>query len=208
MGMSAVTLGVAMGGLSAASSLLGGISQSGQMRMQAKAAEANAASLREQAKAQAQAGESEAQAIDMRKTQLRRQFDKMQGENRVQLGVGNVDLSSGSAEKVALGNIDMFAADIGENAYQRAVRRWESANQVKNTNWQADNQEAQANYYRSASNNWGSTLLNSAISGATGFMSGYSWGGGKLGDLFGKSAESGKFWDRALQDWSKTIPRH
>lgn len=206
MGMDPLTLGLAMGGLSAASSLLGGISDSSQKRAQADAAQANAENLRAQAKVQAQAGEREAEAIDMRKTQLRRQYEKMTGENRVQLGSGNVDLSSGSANNVALGNIEAFTNDMAENAYARAVKRWETDNAVKNTNWQADAQEAQADSLRSQSNNWAGTLLGSAISGATGFMSGYSWGGGSLKGLLGGT--KGKVWDRALQDWTTTVPRH
>lgn len=204
MGLSATTLGLAMGGASALSSLVGGIASSNQQAAQAAAQQANANNLRAQAKMQEEQNQVELEANDKQRHKLRQQYEQAQGQNRVNLGAGNVDLSSGSAMAVQDANADAFAADVGENAYQRDLKEVEGQNKVKNTLYQADVAEAQADYLSNQSSSFVPTLLNTALAGASGFMTGYSFGG----KLLGAGTTTYKYWDRALQAWSDTPVRH
>lgn len=177
MGLDPITLGLAMGGASLASSLMGGAAAGSQKRANAAAQEAQAAQLREQAKLQSQQGQAEAEALDRQRQQLRRRYDQAQGANRMALGTGNVDLASGSALAVADGNAAAFASDMGENAYQRAIREVETRNQVNAAYHQADLLDGNASYQKRAASSLAPTLLGSLLQGAGGFMTGYSFGG-------------------------------
>lgn len=120
MGMDPLTLGLAMGGASALSTLVSGVTEMGSKAAQGKAQQAQAAAARQQARMQAEQGQVELAGMDRQKGELRRQFAEMQGRNRVALGAGNVDMSSGSALKVSDGNAANFGSDIAETAYSRA----------------------------------------------------------------------------------------
>ncbi len=206
MGMSALAL--TMGGLSAASTLLGAEQQRKQQKAQASALEGRAEMTRRQAELTAQQGRLEAETIDRRKSDLRREFERMQGRNRSLLAAGNVDMTSGSALDVSHGNINRFAADVGENAYQKALKEWETAQNVKNLAYEADVYDAQSSYLRKSAGNFGTSLLTAAISGVGTGLGAYAAGGGSLGGLFGTAAGTGKYWDRALNAWSATRPLH
>lgn len=188
MGMDPLSLGLIMGGVSAAGSLVSGISQKNQQRVQAQ-------NLEQQAAAQAAASQIEAEGIDRRKAQIRRDYEQMQGRNAASLGAGNVDLSSGSAMDVAQGNANLFAQDVGANAYEAALAKWRGLNQAKALQSQADQLTKQ-------SNNYLPTLLDAGLSGISGFMSGF----GRNGRLPSQRQE--RYWDRALGQWSSTMPRH
>lgn len=177
MGLDPVTLGMAMGGASFASSLLSGASSSKQQQAQAEAGKAQARQMREQARVQEEQAQVELASQDRRTQQLRRQYDQLQGANRAALGAGNVDLASGSALAVADGNAQAFASDMGESAYQRAITAAEARNQTKSVLHQADLLDSNASYQKRAAGNLAPTLLGAALSGAGGFMSGYSFGG-------------------------------
>jgi len=202
---SAATIGLVMGGLAAGSSLLGSAQQQSQARAQAKAMSAQAAATRQQAELEAQKGRVEAENIDRQKSALRRDFEAAQGRNRSLLAAGNVDMTSGSALNVSIGNINRFADDIGENAYQKSLKEWETAQNVKALNYQADVYDAQSSYLKKSAGNLGTSLLTAGISGVTAGLGGYAMAGGKLTSLFGSDD---LVWDRALQGWSKTVPRH
>lgn len=192
---SAIGLGLAMGGLSAATSLLGSARQRSQQERQARALEAQAGEYRRQENLARQKGEIEAANVDRRKSQLRREYEREQSRNRILLGSGNVDMGSGSARDAALGNIDRFAADIGENAYDRALKQWEANENAKTLDYQARDADARANYLRRTASNMGPGLLTAALSGAGGFVSGYTMAGGKFGSATAKDSWS-TLWDK------------
>lgn len=200
MGVDPLTLGLAFGGVSAATSLIGGIAQSAA---QANADKAQAQALRNQASAVADAGQTRLAAIDKEKAQLRRQYKALQSANNVSLGASDVDPSSGSAMAVAEGNAGAFSQDIGDNAYSRMLADWQTRQQANAITNQADQLSARASYAERTAYNLFPSVLSAVGAGASGFMQGYSFGGKFPG---GKS--SGRYWDRALQDWSKTRPRH
>lgn len=187
----AMTIGLVAGGLAGASSLMDAERTRKQQKAQASAMSAQAKLTRNQAKVAEARGRVEAENIERQKSALRREFETLQGRNRVELGAGNVDMASGSALDVSLGNIGNFAADMGETAYQKALKEWESAQSVRNLNWQADQYDAQGSYLRRTAGNFGTSLLTAALSGVSTGLGAYSMAGGTFGDsglsgLFGK----------------------
>lgn len=182
MGM---TLGIISGALAAGSTFLQAQAASQRQAAQAGYMESQAAAARKQADIELARGHAEAEAIDRRKSEIHRQFNELQGHNRVVLGAGNVDMSSGSAAKVAEGNINSFANDMAENQYQKALKLWEAQENKKAMNYQADVLDSQASYLNRTNGNMGTSLLSAALSGGMGFASGYTAGGGSLAKLFG-----------------------
>lgn len=140
-----------------------------QQQSQANMLDAQANATRRQADLQARQGELEAQEIERQKSKLRREFEAAQGRNRSLLAAGNVDMSSGSAADVSEGNIDRFAAEVGENAYSAALKRWETEEQRKQGYYQADLYNAQATYLNRSSGSLGLSLLKGAIAGGAQF---------------------------------------
>ena len=183
---SAATLALTVGGLTAAGSLASSQTQAAQQRAQANALQAQANASRQQADIQRQKGEIEAQKYDRQREQLRRQFKKTQGQNRSLLAAGNVDMGSGSALDVSLGNIERFSADVGENAYQKALALWGAEQQAKTLDFQSDVYDAQSSYLNRAANSIGTSLLTAGLSGLTSGLGIYSLAGGKLSDLSGQ----------------------
>lgn len=178
---SALSIGLTLGGLSALGSFANSQSQAAQQRAQAAAYATQAEQTRNQARYQQEKGRIEAENIDRQKSQMRRDFEQLQGRNRSLLAAGNVDPTSGSAMDVQLGNIEMFANDIGENAYQKALKEWETREQVKQTQYQADIYDAQSSNLERTAGNIGQSLLTAGLSGASGFLSGYTMAGGAFG---------------------------
>ena len=144
MGASLTMMSLVAGGLSAVSSFVGAEQQRRQQKAQASALASQADMTRRQADIAKQKGRVEAENIDRQKSALRRDFEAMQGHNRSLLAAGNVDMGSGSALDVSLGNIDRFAGDMGENAYQRALKDWETSETVNALHYQADSYDAQS----------------------------------------------------------------
>lgn len=205
---SALTIGLAMGGLSTATSLLGAENARRQQLAQASAMRDQAAMTRQQAELAAQKGRLEAEDIDRRKSVLRREFENVQGRNRSLLAAGNVDMGSGSALDVSLGNMDNFAADWGENQYQKLLKEWETNQNVKSLNRQAEVYDAQGSHLKSSAGNLGTSLLTAGISGLISGLGGYSMAGGRLPglpELFGKGGTSlARLGDRARAGiWGK-----
>lgn len=181
----ALTFGLIGAGLGILNSLLGSVSQANAQRAQAAQLERNAEVMRANARLEQERGRVEAEAIDAKKSDLRRKFMEGQARNRSLLAAGNVDMTSGSALDVSLGNIELFANDVAENSYAKVVRQWEADQQAKNLRYQADAALAQASYLNQSAGNIGTSLLSAALGGASGFASGYSLAGGKLTKLFG-----------------------
>lgn len=173
MGMFAM---VAAAVMTAASTVMSSEQQRMQQQAQGEAYETQAALTRQQAQLQQQKGEIEARNIERQKRQLRRDFEAAQGHNRSLLAAGNVDMTSGSAMDVSLGNIQKFAADMQENAYNVALKQWETREQVKATNYQADVYDAQGSYLQNSAGSLGTSLLKGVLAGGTTFASLYGSG--------------------------------
>lgn len=184
MGM---TVALISAGLAVAGSVAGSLAQNQQNIAQGEAQEAQAKALRQQSDQQRKAAVANAEVVGERKSELRRQYNKMVGRNNVQLGTGNVSLASGSATQVAEGNANRFAQDIAENSYQKALRFWEDSQKADSLKFQADQAEAQADYLNTQGSMVAPTLLKAALAGASSFMSGYALGGG---NMFSGAAET------------------
>lgn len=185
---SAMSIGLMMGGLNAAGALMGGVSQSRQAQAQADAARRQAAGYEAQAKEAQDRGRIEAAEIDAKKSAMRKAYEETQGRNKTLLGVGNVDMASGSALDTAQGNAEMFAADIGDNAYSRVLKEWETERSAERLKSAAGQARAQADAYSRQAGQWAPGLLQAVLSGASGFASGYGMAGGSLRDLWSGGA--------------------
>lgn len=185
---SAMSIGLIMGGLNAAGSLMGAASQSRQAQAQADAARKQAANYEAQAREAQDRGRIEAAEIDAKKSGMRKNYEETQARNKTLLGVGNVDMASGSALDTAQGNAEMFAADIGDNAYARVLKEWETERNTERLKAAADQSRAQADAYSRQAGQWAPGLLQTVLSGASGFASGYGLAGGSLKDLWGGAA--------------------
>lgn len=183
--MFSMIFGIISGALAALSGFGSSMAQGNSQRMQAANLKAQAQANRRNADMELERSRAAAYEQDRQKTRLRREFNNIMSDNRVSLAAGNVDMASGSAMDVAQGNINNFAADMGDNAYARAMRLWEGREQHKNLNWQADVQDAHASYLDRTAATVGSSLLTAGLAGAGGFASGYTMAGGSLGSLFG-----------------------
>lgn len=175
--------------ISAALAAFQGFSQSqrqiSQAQNQARVMAANAQVTRQNAAMESERNLQEARLQEKEKIRLRNQFNETESANRVSLGAGNVDMSSGSALDLSLGNIDAFAADMGENAYAVALKKWEAAERKRIGEEQAHIMDENASWLAQSSGNTLTSLLTAGIGGFGGFTQGYSSAGGNLGKLFG-----------------------
>ena len=187
--LSALTSGVVSGGLSALSALGGGLAQSNRQRQQAGAMEVQAANTRAQAEMERQRGQIEAETIAKQKSRLTKEYQQGQARNRVNLAAGNIDMTSGSALKLQEGNADAYAADVGENEYQRLLKINETNNNFRTAQWQADQFDANASYLKRTAGNLGTNLLTAALAGTASGLTSYIAAGGKL---FGKKTKREK----------------
>lgn len=190
--MFATVLGLITGALGALGSFAQTMSQGNMQRQQAAQLRAQAGMERRQAQIEQAQGQAEARRIEARKSELRRAYRDTEAKNRSLLAAGNVDLYSGSASQVSEGNINRFAADTGENYYDRALALWQAEENAKRLRYQASAHSANASYLNKTAANLGTSLLTAAISGAGGFASGYTMAGGSLKSLFGGSGAAAK----------------
>lgn len=169
-------------GIGAASSVASTLASGAQQRRQASMARAQAEAAAAQHDAQAKTAEAQArmqqEERDRQRIQMRREHADAQARNRVMLAGGNVDSATGSAVDVALGNANRFAADIGQNRYAAAVDAWSARNTVASLQASAQNQRNAADYYGSAANSMGSTLLLAGLNGLAAGASTYTMLGG------------------------------
>lgn len=217
--MAAMIIGLISAALSAFGSFSSSMSQGAQQRQQAAVLEAQAKTSRQNAEKERVRGEAEAAAQSREKSRIRRDFERGQAANRVSLGAGNVDMGSGSALDVALGSIDNFAADMGENEYAAALKLWEGEENARLMRNQAAIQESNASYLKETAAGMGSSLLTAGIGGLGGFASGYGMAGGSFNSLLGlggsgASGASGPVWNmksslnapsKALSGWDWKI---
>ena len=177
--------GAVAGALSALSTFSQSMQAGAAQRQQAAQLEANARVARNNATLELERGRIESWEQDRQKSRLRREFNDKQGHNRIFLGAGNVDMASGSALDVQLGNIDAFAADMADNKYAVAMRKWEARQQANNYTAQANALEANSSYLDRSAANIGTSLFSAALSGGGAFAGAYTMAGGNLGRLFG-----------------------
>ena len=189
LSIGALSSGLVSGGLSALSSLGSGMAQSNRQRQQAKAMEVQAANTRAQAEMERQRGQIEAETIAKQKSRLTKEYQQGQARNRVNLAAGNIDMTSGSALKLQEGNADAYAADVGENEYQRLLKINETNNNFRAMQWQADQFDANASYLKRTAGNLGTNLLTAALAGTASGLTSYIAAGGKL---FGKKTKREK----------------
>lgn len=177
--------------ISAAMSAFQGYSSSqeaaSQQQAQAAVLEANAKVREQNASLEAERVNLEAWQQDRQKSALRRQLRDVRGQNRVSLGAGNVDPWSGSAQDVELGNIDRFAADMGDNAYAVALKKWEASERERLGRQEAGIMRRNASWLMASSGNPATSLLTASMAGFGGFTQGYTSAGGSIGGLFGGS---------------------
>lgn len=183
--MFSMIFGLISGALTAFQAFGAAQRQSAMARNQARVMEANAQITRQNAALEAEQTRAQAQAQDREKARLRREYNALQARNRISLGAGNVDMQSGSALDVELGNIQNFASDMGDNAYAVAMKKWEANERQRIGNQQAHIMEENASWLRQSSGNWATSLLTAGIAGAGGFTKGYTIAGGSLKNLFG-----------------------
>ena len=159
----ALAIGGLTGGLTAINSFAASRLQAAQQKAQGQALQAQANVTRQQAAITAEKGRIEAENFDRQKSALRREYEDIQGRNRSLLAAGNVDMGSGSALSTSIGNMERFAADVGENAYQKALKEWETAQEVKNLTYQADMYDAQGSFLKKSAGNLGASLLSAGL---------------------------------------------
>lgn len=181
--------------------------QRAEQLQQASDMEDRADLLRRQGRIAAEIGEREAYRLDSQKSLLRRQYNDVQGHNRASLGAGNVDMASGSAALVSEGNANRFAAEMGENAYNVAMKRWETEEQKRMTEYQAAQFDAQSSYLKRTAGNLLTSWLMSDMAGASAFFGG---GGTQAiqGAIEKNRSSQQLYYDPALQKYTASNPRH
>lgn len=182
--MGAMTFGLASAGLAMMQGISSAEARRLDARKQASFMEAQAANTRARGEAEQRRAEIEAASIERRKSQLRREYQQTASHGRSVLGAGNVALDSGSALDAQIGDINNFAADIGENAYEKALRRWEGQNANINAQNEANNTLAQASWLKNSAGTIGSSLLTGALTAIPAFAQSYNLAGGKFSSLF------------------------
>ena len=189
-----LTIGVAMGGASALMAFSSAEQQRSSaayqadvMKNEATVAENNAKIARQQAGIELQKGEASQRAIDLQRNAMRREYEGKAGTNRSLLAGGNVDITTGSAAESLLGEAQVFSEDLWVNRYNQALAGWEGREasrlqevQAIQFGNQASSLRSQASWLKKSSGSLGSSLLTAGLSGATGFLGGYSMAGGSL----------------------------
>lgn len=183
--MFSMIFGLISGALTAFQAFSNSQRQVAQAQNQARVLEANAKLTRQNAAAEAEQARFQAQRQDQEKSRLRRDYNNIQAQNRIALGAGNVDIQSGSALDTELGNIQNFAADMGDNAYAVAMKKWEASERERQGRQSARIMEENASWLRQSSGNTATSLLTGGIAGLGGFTQGYTLAGGSLKKLFG-----------------------
>ncbi|MFI3271243.1 MAG: hypothetical protein R3Y11_03930 [Pseudomonadota bacterium] len=177
----ALIVGIAAGALTAAESFISSEATRKSQQYQADVYAANADAYRSQAELTRQQGEVAQNKIDDEKTQLRRDYNSAQGQNTSLLAAGNVVLDSGSALDTLTGNADLFAADVGENRYNRQLAGWEAENSARQLDYQGDVADAQSSWLNKTAGSLGMSLLSGVVSGGIAGVSSYMLAGGTFG---------------------------
>ena len=161
---------IASAALTATSQFMASEQRRSQSLAQASALDSQAAATYRRANQVREVSELEARRIDRQKIALRRQYENMMGRNRARAAAGFVDPTSGSTAEIAEGNAQLFADDMGENAYAAALKRWEGRENQKALQFQAAQYDAQSSYLEQTSGNLLTSLLSATMAGAGGFF--------------------------------------
>lgn len=192
---------IAATAISATSSFIQSQAQNRQAEYQAAVARANAQALRNQAESERLSGIAQKEAVEIRRSQLTREYRSQQGSNISLLAASGVDIGSSSAQDLLSGNAINYASDVGENAYQAQLTQWESDYKRKNLLWQADVQEDQASYLSSTVAGLGTSLLTAGLTGAGAGLGTYAAFGG--GNPF--ISRAGKISNASLKSTAKDM---
>ena len=176
--MGAMTLALTMGGLSALSSIASTNAQNRQAKYNQQMMQAQAQAARNQAKITEERGRIEAENLDRERNALTREYADLQAGNVASFGALGVDMSSGSAADVLMGNASRYAGDVGLNRYQKDISEWETRENVKADLTNAANYDAAASWYGNSVKGLGSTLLTAGLSGLTSGIGAYATAGG------------------------------
>lgn len=176
-----ILVGAAIGGLTMLDSFSSAEANRKNQKYQASALASNAAAMRQQADITRATTEAAQREKDREREALRRAYEADAGSNRALLAASGVDITSGSAEDVLLGNAGRFATDMGENRLEREWVGWTGNRQADLQEWQADSYDSQASYLKKTAGSLGSSLLSSFAKGAVAGVSAYSMAGGTFG---------------------------
>lgn len=176
--MGATTLALTMGGLSALSSIASTNAQNRQAKYNQQMMQAQAQAARNQAKITEERGRIEAENLDRERNALTREYADLQAGNVASFGALGVDMSSGSAADVLMGNASRYAGDVGLNRYQKDISEWETRENVKANLANAANYDAAASWYGNSVKGLGNTLLTAGLSGLTSGIGAYATAGG------------------------------
>ena len=187
--------------ITATSSYIQSQAQNRQAEYQSAVARANAEALRNQAEAERLSGIAQKEAVELKRSELTKQYRSQQGSNISLLSASGVDISSSSAQALLTGNALSYASDVGENAYQAQLTQWESDYKRKNLLWQADVQDAQSSYLSSTVSGLGTSLLTAGLAGVGAGLGTYAAFGG--GNPF--ASASGKISNSSLRSTAKDM---
>lgn len=192
-----ILVGAAIGGLTMLDSFSTAEANRKNQKYQASALASNAAAMRQQADITRATTEAAQREKDREREALRRAYEADAGSNRALLAASGVDITSGSAEDVLLGNAGRFATDMGENRLEREWVGWTGNRQADLQEWQADSYDSQASYLRKTAGSMGQSLLTSIVKGTVAGLGAYSMAGGKLalGAGGGGGGTGGMLWD-------------
>lgn len=187
--------------ITATSSYIQSQAQNRQAEYQSAVARANAEALRNQAEAERLSGIAQKESVELRRSELTKQYRSQQGSNVSLLAASGVDIGSSSAQNLLTGNALSYSSDVGENAYQAQLTQWESDYKRKNLLWQADVQDSQASYLSSTVSGLGTSLLTAGLSGAGAGLGTYAAFGG--GNPF--ASQSGRISTSGLKSTAKDM---
>lgn len=169
-----------------------------QVGQQAGMLKTQAANIRHQAMANVQKGNAEAKAIDRGKSKITEAYNKLRSRNLVNLGAGNIDMTSGSAVKVQEGNAEAYAQDMAENKYNVAIKQWETEQARKTAFYEADQYDAQASYLNKTKGNLLTSLLTAQLAGAQSFLGGMGMPTSGLASISGLIGGKRRYYNRAF----------
>jgi hypothetical protein len=167
-----------MGALGAISAFQQAEAQRVQQQYEAEIARNNAVAKQQQAEIVRQRTESERVAADEESHEVKRKYLDAAGTNMSLLASKNVDISTGSALDLLEGNLNAFADDMGEMAYQKELNTWAGKREAQVFDYEADVLNSNASFLERTAGSVGQSLLTAGLSGLGGGLSTFAGGGG------------------------------
>jgi hypothetical protein len=174
---------IVVGLVSAFSSFQQSEAQRRQQNYEAEIARNNAIAKDQQAELVRQRTESERIAADKERHKVKRKYLDAAGTNMSLIAARNVGVT-GSALDILEGNLDMFADDMGEMAYQKEINTWMGRREAQVLDYEAEVLRSNASSLERTAGSVGQSLLTGGLSGLGTGLSAFSAGGG----LFGSGA--------------------